>query len=162
MPSYLIYYIQRIEDVVSIISQLRLGGMSVHRNKSRRMPHRISCSKTIIRDIVECFIVIPSDMKYFLILTKKTNIYIWNSGGSSSSSLIFDSTAIWIPYPSDRTLGLHSTTYNSQLFHVMRRKFYLNHKLTIPKFHFPIAGTSLIFLTICRCLETVKHQELKT
>ena len=28
MPSYLIYYIQRIEDVVSIISQLRIGGMS--------------------------------------------------------------------------------------------------------------------------------------
>ena len=114
MPSYLIYYIQRIEDVVSIISQLRVGGMSVHRNKSRRMPHRISCSKTIIRDIVKCFIVIPSDMKYFLILTKKTNIHIWNSGGSSSSSLIFDSTAIWIPYPLDRTSWQQPTILNSQ------------------------------------------------
>ena len=114
MPSYLIYYIQRIEDVVSIISQLRLGGMSVHRNKSRRMPHRILCNKTIIRDIVECFIVKPSDMKYFLILTKKTNIYIWNSGGSSSSSLIFDSTAIWIPYPFDRTSWQQPTILNSQ------------------------------------------------
>ena len=156
MPSYLIYYIQRIEDVVSIISQLRVGGMSVHRNKSRRMPHRISCSKTIIRDIVKCFIVIPSDMKYFLILTKKTNIYIWNSGGSSSSSLIFDSTAIWIPYPSDRTSGLQPTTLLWS-YVMMRRKFYLNWQL-----HFSIAGISLILLTICRCLETVKHQELKT
>ena len=72
-------HIQSIEDVVSIISQLRLGGMSVHRNKSGRMPHRILCNKTIIRNIVECFIVKPSDMKYFLILTKKTNIYIWLS-----------------------------------------------------------------------------------
>ena len=79
MPSYLIYYIQRIEDVVSIISQLRLGGMSVHRNKSGIMPHRILCNKKIIRDIVKCFVVKPSDKKYFLTLTKKTNIYIWNS-----------------------------------------------------------------------------------
>ena len=77
MPSYLIYYIQRIEDVVSIISQLRLGGMSVHRNKSGRMPHRILCNKTIIRYIVEYYISKPSDMIYFITLTKKTNIYLW-------------------------------------------------------------------------------------
>ena len=77
MPSYLIYYIQRIEDVVSIISQLRLGGMSVHRNKSGIMPHRILCNKTIIRDIVEYYISKPSDMIYFITLTKKTNIYLW-------------------------------------------------------------------------------------
>ena len=77
--SYILYR-QRIEDVVSCINQLRVGGgMSVHRTKSGIMPHRILCNKTIIRDIVECFIVEPSDMKYFLILTKKTNIYIWLS-----------------------------------------------------------------------------------
>ena len=37
-----------------------------------------------------------------------------NSGGCSSSSLIFDSTAIWIPYPLDRTLWQQPTILNSQ------------------------------------------------
>ena len=84
MPSYLIYYIEKDRRRcfnVSCINQLRVGGgMSVHRNKSGRMPHRILCNKTIIRDIVECFIVEPSDMKYFLILTKpRKQIFIYGS-----------------------------------------------------------------------------------
>ena len=37
-----------------------------------------------------------------------------NSGGCSSSSLIFDSTAIWIPYPLDSTSWQQPTILNSQ------------------------------------------------
>ena len=65
-----------------------------------------------------------------------------NSGGCSSSSLIFDSTAIWIPYPLDRTSGLQPTILNSQEILL---------KLTIPFYNM---GIWLIFLTICGCLET--------
>ena len=37
-----------------------------------------------------------------------------NSGGCSSSLLIFDSTAIWIPYPLDSTSWQQPPILNSQ------------------------------------------------